>query len=179
MNCDNDWPATRSTSLEKRSSLIKSSNILLDERIFSHTFIQKPRMDKLVSWTLKEVRLAAAATVYNIALSHHLLGLQDANNRKDSDNFLKAYQAAGSLLSSAMDDVILEDNDVKLLALAIANNEGHIHEQVFASDKAMSCLRQVQSIVRFTVWSDEVAQFHTTALLFSHPDGIILHSPIA
>lgn len=49
--------------------------------VFPRFFL--PEESSTYGWTLEDYRLVAAATVYNIALSHHLQGLLRSDNRED------------------------------------------------------------------------------------------------
>lgn len=146
--------------------------------VFPRFFL--PEESSTYGWTLEDYRLVAAATVYNIALSHHLQGLLRSDNREDYVKALKAYKAARDLLCSATADFTMASGEAKLLALAISNNEGHLLEQSYDLDAATSCLHRLHSLLPHMDWSEDSVPFLLTAVLFpDHTGGQYLHAPIA
>ena len=146
--------------------------------VFPRFFLPEAR--STYGWTLEDYRLVAATTVYNIALSHHLQGSLRSDSRDDFVKALKAYKAARDLLNSATADIAAASGAVKLLALAISNNEGHLLEQSFDLDAATSCLHRLHSLLPHTEWSEDSVPFLLTAVLFpDHAGGPYLHAPIA
>lgn len=55
--------------------------------------------------------------------------------------------------------------DVSLLALAIVNNVGHVHEQSFESEQANGCLQQLHCLLPFAAVSDDYVHFRETPAL--------------
>jgi hypothetical protein len=121
-------------------------------------------------WGTRENRKAAIATCYNMALSHHLHGLQDANNAASLEKARTGYRLARSLLESIVSDVSAESQDVMLLALAIANNEAGAHE----------CWLDLQWLLQHAFPTPETLHFFATAATFPGERGIFsLHAPVA
>lgn len=159
-----------------------------DERIFSlfaQAFLCQSWIDDDVValspvWNVDEWRRVAASTVYNMGLAYHLEGLRGHDQRPLFDKALKAYRASAALLGSAVEDVSTEDDDVKLLCLAIANNQGCINEHLFDGPSIRSCLQELHATLAQTWWSKESAHFHTTGILFpTWESASLLHSPAA
>ena len=126
----------------------------------------------------------AAATVYNMALANHFQALHEpaGSVRRDClDRALKSYTAARDVLEAVADNDDLADatEDVKFLLLAIANNEGHVCEQLSFLDRARDCLGQLHVILPCTSRSEEFGQFLVTAILFPKPERLSLHAPVA
>lgn len=163
----------------------RSSTDHTDERIFSifaqalvYTHFQLS--SNLRVRTLEDYRRVAASTVYNIALSYHLQALQEGTGRYPLESALRAYKAARDLLSSIYADASASADDVKLLALAIANNEGHIRERLFEMVEVQHCLQHLHTIAEQTPWSESTTHFHETAVLFPTLGSVhLLHAPIA
>jgi len=177
------------------SSVVKDHGIILqcmrdmpkvessDERVFSlfpHAFhYSKCESSQNAACNLEETRQVAACIVYNIALCHHLLGLQGACNRVQLNKALTAYKAARDLLYSTTSDITASNENTKILALAIANNEGHILDHLFEKEQAKQCLQQLRYILSRTCWSEVSEHFHVTAVLFPSLECLRLHAPAA
>ena len=158
----------------------------VEERIFplfSHALFYT-RCDASRPWRLEDYRRSAAATVYNMALANHFQALHEpaGSVRRDClDRALKSYTAARDVLEAVADNDDLADatEDVKFLLLAIANNEGHVCEQLSFLDRARDCLGQLHVILPCTSRSEEFGQFLVTAILFPKPERLSLHAPVA
>ena len=159
-----------------------------DERIFAlfpqaflcHNWIDADVVALSPVWNVDECRRVAASTVYNMGLAYHLEGLRSKNRRSLFDKALKAYHSSASLLVSAVDDLSTEDEDVKLLCLAISNNQGCIYEHLFDGPSIRTCLQELLATLAQTWWSEESAHFHTTGILFpTWESASLLHPPAA
>lgn len=153
-----------------------------DDRIFSvfpRSFVYVCSDSAQQMWTLEDYRIVAASTVYNLALTHHLQGLQGAGSRRDLNKALQAYGSARELLSLTPSEAAAAPEDLKLLYLAIANNEGHLCEQAFETDRVDVCLNQLHEVLPHTWWIDDFRQFHETAVLFPTQARVSLHAPMA
>src|SRR3569832_2015890 len=111
--------------------LVPYAEVVLEERIFSIfdcALVYSQTETGHSVYSLDDYRRFAASTVYNIGLSHHLQGLRGATSQQDLAKAQKAYKAAAELFSASASatDITLWTEEERLLALAIANNEGHI-----------------------------------------------------
>lgn len=129
--------------------------------------------------TVEGFRRLAASTVFNVALAHHLAGLQLASSQQSFQQALLAYKAAEELLSTITNDLDSWTEDTKVLALAIANNMGHIYEQLHEYKGANDCLQRLHNILPITYWSSESEHFHVTGVLFPNQGPRNIHSPAA
>lgn len=151
-----------------------------DDRVFSvFAFALFHVRTKQSVWSLENYRRAGASTVYNMALSYHLQGLQGSGNRQHLETALGAYKAAKDLLSSSTPNLLEGSDDVQLLAMAILNNEGHIFEQLYERELAVERLGQLHCLIPHTTWSAESEHFHTTAVLFPTASAVHLPAPVA
>jgi hypothetical protein len=126
------------------------------------------------TWTSADYRKAAVATCYSLALAHHLHGLSDANHSPSLDKALKAYELARSLLASLVggQDIRTVPQDVKLLALAIANNEGHVLWVQYKSTAARERWLEFHSLVPYTFVTAQTLPFFASAAAYPSEDGI-------
>jgi hypothetical protein len=133
------------------------------------------------AWGAREYRKVAVATCYNMSLSHHLHGLRDANNAASLDKALKGYRLARSLLESIVTDVTAESQDIVLLALAIANNEGHVLAARYDTAGAHECWLDLHWLLMHADPTPHTYHFFETAATFQGNDkGIFsLHAPVA
>jgi hypothetical protein len=132
------------------------------------------------SWNARAYRKVAIATCYNMALSHHLHGLQDAHHAASLEKALTGYRLARSLLESIVSDVSAEAQDVLLLAIAIANNEGHVLASRYDMAGAHECWLDLQWLIQHAVPTPGTLHFFTTAATFPGERGIFsLHAPVA
>jgi hypothetical protein len=134
------------------------------------------------SWGAREYRKVAVATCYNMSLSHHLHGLQSANHAASMEKALKGYRLARGLLESIVTDVAAESQDIILLALAIANNEGHINASRYEMAEAQECWLDMRWLLLHADPAPETYHFFATAATFQGSDskGIFsLHAAVA
>jgi hypothetical protein len=132
------------------------------------------------SWNARAYRKVAIATCYNMALSYHLHGLQDAHHAASLEKALTGYRLARSLLESIVSDVSAEAHDVMLLALAIANNEGHVLAARYDMAGARECWLDLQWLLQHAFPTPETLHFFATAATFPGEHGIFaLHAPVA
>lgn len=88
-----------------------------------------------------------AATLYNTALSYHLMAVNKAENQ--AENLTKAlsqYKLAADVLEripccSCFDDLLL---------LAITNNMGFAYSQMFKIPEARSCVQKIEVILTYS-----------------------------
>jgi hypothetical protein len=124
-----------------------------------------------------EYQRVAAVTCYNIALCHHILGLAD---RRSLQKAMRAYRHARDILDTCTMYINASSEDVKLIALAIANNVGHILELTYEKDRALNQLRELDSILASASYSPQLLDFHLTSSLFSRTECCYrLHAPAA
>jgi hypothetical protein len=133
------------------------------------------------AWGAREYRKVAVATCYNMSLSHHLHGLQSANHAASMEKALRGYRLARGLLESIVSDVSAESQDVVVLALAIANNEGHIHAARYDMAGAQECWLDLRWLLLHADPAPETYHFFATAATFQGSDkGIFsLHAAVA
>jgi hypothetical protein len=126
------------------------------------------------AWTHDDCRRAAAAACYNVGLAHHLHGMGDANNASSLDAALQAYGVAASLLASvARDrDAASLPEDVKLVALASANNRGHVLSSLHDAAEARECWLDIQSLVPHTAFTAQTLHFFAIAAAYPAEDGV-------
>lgn len=131
-------------------------------------------------WDAREYRKAAIATCYNMALSHHLHGLQSANHAESLERALRGYRLARGLLESLVADVAAESQDVMVLALAIANNEGHVLASRYDRAGAHECWLDLQWLLQHASPTLETLHFFATVATFPGGDGVFsLHAAVA
>jgi hypothetical protein len=144
--------------------------------VYTSTETSTPRC----AWGTREYRKAAIATCYNMALSHHLHGLQDAHHEASLEEALTGYRLARSLLESIVSDVSAEAHDVMLLALAIANNEGHVLAARYDMAGARECWLDMRWLLQHAAPTPETLHFFATAAIFPDEHAILsLHAPVA
>ena len=198
-----DWDDRHSDDNDELSSSFSSSGLVVrsvdvscsavsadQDRIFSvfHRSIVYVIDDTSTErlWTLLDYRRVATSTVYNLALTHHLQGLQGgAGNNAALNRALRAYRSAREVLSLTMSGKMAATTaskmpeDLRLLHLAIANNEGHLCERAFDADRVDVCLRQLHDVLPYTWWVTDFQHFHETAFLFPRQSSLRLHAPMA
>jgi hypothetical protein len=124
-----------------------------------------------------EYQRVAAVTCYNIGLCNHLLGLAD---RRSLQKAMRAYRHARDILDTCTMYINASSEDVKLVALAIANNLGHILELTYEKDRALNQLRELDNILASASFSPQLVDFHLTSSLFSRTECCYrLHAPAA
>jgi hypothetical protein len=103
---------------------------------------------------------------YNLGLAHHLLGMQNGDNRrKNYSKALRMYHAAYALTMEYPDNR-------DLLYLAVLNNMGHIYNYSFDSRNIQHCLEGMESILtpysgNEQNTSDDYTPFFMNVLMFS------------
>jgi hypothetical protein len=114
--------------------------------------------------SLDDDLVRAATSVFNLGLCHHLQALLRGGNREAS-NYAKALRAYGASLQILEGSGLCfweddgeehqqqeqQQRGVGLLQLALANNIGHIHDQMHAHD---GVLRQLEVLHRLLWWLD-------------------------
>jgi hypothetical protein len=118
-----------------------------------------------------------------MALAHHLHGLQDANNSASLEKALTTYELANSLLYSAVPDMSVVENirseDVKFLAMAIANNEGNIHSSRYEGAAARQCWLRILALVPHTFPTAKTLHFFASVATYPEDNLSTLHAPVA
>jgi hypothetical protein len=124
-----------------------------------------------------EYQRVAAVTCYNIGLCNHILGLADPRSLQKA---MRAYRHARDILDTCTMYINASSEDVKLIALAIANNVGHILELTYEKDRALNQLRELDNILASASFSPQLLDFHLTSSLFSRTECCYrLHAPAA
>jgi hypothetical protein len=118
------------------------------------------------------------ALCYNVALAHHLCGLQGETSRKHFEKALQAYATARDLLLTLAPEASMLPDDLKIVALAIVNNEGQISEQML-QDKSNEYLEELRTLLSYTSLSCASLLFHETAVRTASQFQLHFHAPAA
>lgn len=128
-------------------------------------------------WSVAEYQRVAAVTCYNIGLCHHLQGLVE---RRCLQKAMRAYRHARDILDTCTMYINASTDDVKLIAMAITNNMGHVLEQSYETEQALRRLQELDSILSSTTYTDQLLDFHLTSSLYSRSQRCLhLHAPSA
>jgi hypothetical protein len=200
-----------SSSLSHFSSS-SSSRITSGDRTFAAyasaiQYVAHPRLAR----SLDDDLALAATSVFNLGLCHHLQALLHGGDREASlhAKALRAYGASlrileGSGLCLPEDEEVhqaqhrqQQQRGVALLQLALANNMGHIHDQMHAHDGVLRQLEVLHGLLYsldprpcpdeseslsssgIEAWSDLYAPFLLTAALYPDRRGVCHPAPCA
>jgi hypothetical protein len=153
----------------------------VDERVFctfSSAFVFTLSRDQAASLHPVDVRRYCVALCYNVALAHHLCALQGETSRAHLEKALQAYGTARDLLLTLTHEASTLPEDLKIVALAILNNEGQISEQMF-QDKTSAYLEEMRTLLSSTSLSCASLQFHETAVRTASKFELHFHAPAA
>jgi hypothetical protein len=153
----------------------------VDERIFctySSAFVCPLSGDQTASLSPIDVRRYSVGLCYNVALAHHLCGLQGETSRTHFEKALQAYATARDLLRTLTPDASMLPDDLKIVALAIVNNEGQISEQML-QDTTNEYLEEMRAMLSYTSVSCASLQFHETAMRNASQFQLHFHAPAA
>jgi hypothetical protein len=179
--------STSASNLEMQFVDIPPLDTVEEEHVFAafrygivYTSASSPASSSGCAWDAREYRKAAIATCYNMALSHHLHGLRSANHAESLERALRGYRLARGLLESLVPDVAAEPQDVMVLALAIANNEGHVLASRYDRAGANECWLDLQWLLQHASPTLETLHFFATVATYPGDDGVFsLHAPVA
>lgn len=99
--------------------------------------------DELLSCP-ENVSRATAVVVYNLALAFHLRGLSGLDQEKNLRSALKLYKVAFGTL---FDQGGCHSDFEKIISLAILNNKGHIHWELFEMESVKDCMNWIKSLL--------------------------------
>jgi hypothetical protein len=167
----------RSVSSRELAFVSKMSSINYREQhafsLFDQAFVIESTTDeKLLSWGMKRNR-ALVVVLYNMALTHHLMGVRNANDQKKNlKRSMRYYQMAMEVLRRNKDI-----DQKKLMFLAVSNNMGNIYSHAFDTTRAQSCLDSMASVLE--ALSGDPSTDMGDAYTFFHLNVVILFGQTA
>jgi len=92
----------------------------------------------------ENISRATAVIVYDLALAYHLRGLSGLDQEENLRSALKLYKVAFGTL---FDQGGCHSDFEKIISLAILNNKGHIHWELFEMESVKDCMNWIKSLL--------------------------------
>jgi len=131
--------------------------------------------DDMAPWCKTKLKRVKSLLFYNLALSHHILGIKTGNSKK-LQYALEAYQISYSFLEQVKDKLPMEHMILQLLALL--NNMGNIYATQFDTMSACFCANWMHDAILSpeakVLRNDEFVLFFQNVGIFPPQDALSL-----